>query len=432
MKRSPILFIGLLLNLQTWAQSELTLPTLDHLIESDRYNPALSDHSDGFYFGFPSGVYEAFHTGPGYRDLIDEQNGVPILNINRLAEDLVGDNQLVSAFRLQTFKLMLCTGNWVFGLEHEIVYEGQITYPDELVQLYVNGNQPWIGQSVDIGPNTRIYSYNNYAIPIAYHSRRFSLGLRPRLLVGNQFGQTPSTRATLHTSDEFYQLTLTTDYVFQNVGIIDFEDANLLNYEIDNLRHWSLLSGNLGLGVDAGLKWAVSDRAAWAISISDFAFLQWKDVKTHTSNRVTEYAGIEVIELFEIGQVDLQQAIDSLDAIFDVQSDRGSVRFDLPLRWQSHFTYQLNDQWQLSTSFTYQSKLQRPWNIGVVITGELKTHWFVGTTVANRFGELATGLHSSLKWGRFNGFLIVDQLLKGLNPLRANHFSVRGGLNFAF
>ena len=411
------------------AQGELTLPTLSHLLESDRYNPSISNQEEGWYFGLPSFGYNAFHTGPGYRNLIREQGSTPILQIQNLAKELNGENDLLTDFRLQTIKVKRKLGNWSFGFEHEIVFHAQMFYPDELIQLYVDGNQPWIGQSIDIAPSASIYSYNNYAFPVSYQEKKLSIGIRPRVLLGNQFGRTPQAEASIHTSEEFYQLTLTTDYIFENVGIVDFADANLLNYQIDDLRQWSFLSDHLGFAVDLGLQIDVSDQAKFAFSISDLGFIRWSDVRSFQSKKVTEYGGFEVTDLFELGQIDLEDALDSLDAIFDVRVEDQEVQFSLPMKWHAHFSYQLNEIWRLSTSFTYQASLSRPWNIGVIFTGEIKDDFFVGTSILNRYGDLAVGLHSSLTWGRLTGFLISDQLLQGINPLQANHFNLRGGVN---
>ena len=421
--------IGLLIFRAAIAQSELTLPTLSHLLESDRYNPAISKHDEGFYIGGPGAGFDAFHTGPGYQDFIEIKGGKPFLKISQLAEELTGDNEFVSAFRLQTLKALWRKGKWSFGLEHEIVYQGHVTYPDALIRLYVEGNQAWIGQSVDIAPLASIVSYNNFTLPVAYHAPKFSLGIRPRLLVGNQLGHTPKSRAELHTDEDFFQLTLTTDYVFQNVGILDFRDANLLNYEIANLRQWTFFSNHVGLGLDLGSRWQVSDRGTLALAVSDIGFIDWQGVKTYVSQNVTSYEGVEVVDLFELGQIDFDQSLDSLNSIFDVETSNDNLRYNLPHRWHAHFTYELNQAWQLSTSFTYQGSLLRPWNVGVVVTGELKTGWHLGATVANRFGELAAGMHSSLAWRSITGFLIMDQVLAGVNPLRANHLQLRAGFN---
>ena len=410
-------------------QGELTLPTLSHILESDRYNPALSSQEDGWYIGLPSFGYNAFHTGPGYRDLIQEQRDAPILQIQNLAKDLNGENELLTDFRLQTIKIKRKVGQWSYGFEHEIVFHAQIFYPDELIQLYVDGNQLWIGQTVDIAPSTSIYSYNNYAVPISFRNNKVSFGIRPRVLIGNQFGRTPRTEASIHTSEDFYQLTLTTDYVFENIGIIDFADANLLNYQIEDLQQWDFLSEHLGFGLDLGVNLDMSDQANFAFSISDLGYIKWKGVRSFESQKVTEYAGVEIIDLFELGQIDLEGALDSLDAIFDVEVKEQEVRFELPLKWHTHFSYQLNEVWLMSTSFSYQASLLRPWNIGVAFTGEIQSNFYVGASLLNRYGDLALGLHSSLRWGRLTGFLISDQLLRGINPLKANHFSLRGGIN---
>ena len=413
------------------AQSELTLPTLSHLLESNRYNPALTlPDTGGLYFGFPGLAYQAFHTGPGYRNLITQTGGTPILRITNLLQDLESDNELITDLRFQTLQLRQQRHRWSWGLEHEIVFHAQINYPEELVRLYVEGNQQWIGQRIDIAPWASIFSYNNYSVPISYRTSNVAVGFRPRLLFGRQLSQTPRSSAFITTAEEFYEITLDTDYRFDNVDIIDFEDANLLNYQIADLRQWGFASKHVGIALDLGIHLKLSSQAKLALSVSDLGSISWKDVRSYVSDRSRTYSGVEVTDVFEVGQLDLEGALDSINQIFDVVTENGNVTFQLPWKGHAHFTYSINERWNLSTSLVYQAGLLHPWLIGVIASGEVRPQWWLGGTLGNRFGDLSFGLHSSLAWGSVKGFIILDQLLAGVDPLQSNHFTVRAGINW--
>ena len=174
----------------------------------------------------------------------------------------------------------------------------------------------------------------------------------------------------------------------------------------------------------------LSSQAELALSVSDLGSISWKDVRSYVSNRSSTYSGVEVTDVFEVGQLDLEGALDSINRIFDVVLENGDVTFQLPWKGHAHFTYTINERWNLSTSLVYQAGLLQPWLIGVVASGEIRPHWWLGGTLGNRFGDLSFGLHSSLAWGSVTGFIILDQLLAGVDPLQSNHFTVRAGINW--
>ncbi|NND33290.1 MAG: hypothetical protein HKN76_11930 [Saprospiraceae bacterium] len=413
-------------------QSEMNLIALKSVMQSDAYNPALF-REQGLHFGLPSGAYNFFHTGPALEDLVNNTTQGSSLDISNLANELSGDNYLTSEFRFQTFKIKLNRPFWSIGFEQSINFNSNVTYPDDLILLYKDGNQQFIGQTVMIGPRATIYSYNSYALTLSYQLRGLSIGIRPKLLMGNYYGNTPRSSASLTTSDDIYQLTLDTDFQFDNVGILSFADGNLLNYQVGQLNQWRPFTKNPGGALDLGLDVRLSDRLNFAISGIDIGTIKWKDgIKSYVSNRIIEYDGATVEDIFMIDQLDINGALDSLRSIFDVSESSSEVSLSLPTRWFMMVGYAKDDAWNLALTGQYIKSSPYPVAIALVTSAQVQKWWTLGAAFGYRFGRLNAGLHTVLSFRRWRGFLTIDNVSNGINPLSSKNYQMNLGLSLHF
>ncbi len=402
--------------------------SVQETLEPDRYNPAAA-FVDGLYLGMPSLYYHFYHTGPAYRDLVVEQSGLPVLQVNALFRDLTGDNEFSSQARLQTIKLKYGWQSWNLGFEHEIISASHLTYPDELVDLYVNGNQQWIGQTVSLGPDLAVHSLNSYGLTLSRKIGPLTLGIKPHLLTGNYFAHTPRSQAELKTGLDFYEISLLTDYHFDNVNLIDFEEGNLLKYRVQPIGQWQLFSGNVGFALDLGmsLEWGKAGRLN--LSVTDLGRIKWsEDLSTYRSERTTEYSGVQLQNLLQIEQIHLEGGLDSLRAIFDVDTGAEEVTYDLPVQYYGSLSYQVAARTHLALMFHYDGQYVSPLAVaaqGFVAIGEPVS---VGVTAGARFGTFMLGVQGLLRLGRVKGYLSMDNVLEGLDPRKSRHFGGRLGL----
>ncbi len=430
MMRYIIIFSCFLSACPLFAQVELATMGLDQILQGDRYNPAILDGRSGWSIGLPSVWYNAHHTGQGFKDILDTEGDIPQLKVQALFDGLSGDNKLFTKGELQTFKLRYDGEHWSMGFEHRMSVQAAIWYPDALIQLYVDGNQQWIGQEVQLGPDVTSSGYNTYEWLFSYRTEKIALGVRPKYLSGNYFLQTPQTEALLYTDPDFYEVRLTTDYVLQNAGVLEFEDANLLNYQVRDFGRWKLFSPNNGWAVDLGIRLKPSENLTIGFSIADWGSIDWSaDVKRYESRRDTEYSGAEILDLVGTEKIDIDGVLDSLRVLFNVTEDSNPVRYVLPRAFSGSVHYRPTDLWYLALMARYQENLPDPLAVGVQLGLNLLDPWSIGVTFSHRYGKPHVGLHTSYEGNFFSGFLVLGNILNGVNPLVSNRFSLAAGVN---
>ena len=430
MMRYIISFSYLFLAFPLFSQVELATMGFDRILQGDRYNPAVLDENMGWSFGLPSVWYNAYHTGHGFKDIIDTGQDNPLLKVQALFDGLNGDNKLFTNGTLQTFKVRYDSEHWSMGFEHHMALQASVWYPDALIQLYVDGNQQWIGQEVELGPDVTSAGYNSYEWLFSYRTEKLAVGIRPKYLTGNYFMQTPRTDARLYTDPDFYKVTLSTNYVLQNAGILEFEDANLLNYEVRDFGKWKLFSPNNGWAIDLGMRIKPSENLTIGFSVADWGSMEWsEDVKTYESSRDTEYSGQEILDLVGTEKIDIDGVLDSLRLLFNVTEDGNPIQYDLPTTYSGSVHYRPTDLWYLALMARYQQNLPDPLAVGVQLGLNFLDPWSIGVTVSHRYGEPNLGLHTSYAGTFLSGFLVVGNILNGVNPLVSSRFSLAAGVN---
>ncbi len=413
-----------------WSQSEMSLQGMHAVMQSDLYNPA-AFHRDGVHIGFPSLLFNMHHTGPGYHQLIRTDRDKSQLQVGQMYRNLRGDNELALDLRLQTFKVKYGTAAWSFGIEHELVSHNSFIYPDELIQLYVDGNQPWIGQQVEIGPHVRIESFHSIGLILSRRFEKVVLGVRPRLLLGQYLGFTARSRVRLDTDATYYQLNLYSDFRYRDVGVLDFTSENLLEYKIGTFKNWRFSSGNKGLALDGGLVWQVNERTAMGLSFTDLGSIKWSNgQRTYESTGDHPYHGITLANITGTNQIDLDGAIDTLRSLLDLSTNTQAFRLSLSPRYFAYYQYQPSRSVSLLLQIQYNRRYLDPVSLALTASSAVTNHLKLGLIFSQRYGYFNAGVMGSLALKKWLGFLTLDNVLNGLDPLSSRRFNARIGLNF--
>jgi hypothetical protein len=211
---------------------------------------------------------------------------------------------------------------------------------------------------------------------------------------------------------------------------VSFEDANFLNYQIESLERWHLFSGNIGLGVDLGVDIQFNRDLRVALSIVDLGTITWSEgVRTYISNQTTVYEGIEVLDVFNVKQIEIGGALDSLKSIFQLQESTEATTFNLPFKWFMVVNYQVSRKLDLALISQYQGNLSQPLTLGLQVSTPISKTFNLGTTISNRYGKFNLGLMGLISRPGWIGYFAMDQFLAGLNPLISNNFNLRVGFN---
>ncbi len=424
--------IPMVSSLMLSGQSEVTLPFMQSVLQRDLYNPA-AFQDKGWHIGLPSALYDVYHAGPAFAELIERDEGDPFIQASSLLNELSPeqDNLGVINWRIQTVKVKYTNEHWSFGFEHEIVSESDFTYPTELVELYVEGNQPYIGEEIEIGPDLHIENLNSFGFLISRRLGPLNLAIRPKLLTGVKLAYTPRSSARLHTNEDFYEITLSTDYLLYNVGVVNFEGDNLLNFEVDESQKFALFTPHTGFGLDGGIVWAPSDRLELGLSFTDLGSIHWNaGASSYASQDTRTYAGLSGIGLFSVDQIELEGALDSLRALFELASIDDDIKINRTPNYYGSVSYQITSSFRAGLQIQYNSRFSSPWVYAASFSTFFPSGLDVGATVSQKFDQFQLGFYGAVPVGNWLIFAALDNVLQGLTPVDSNQFNVRAGVNY--
>ena len=398
------------------------------LLEADYFNPSWAQLDSGITIGVASLGYQQYHSGASYRDLISNGDQGAILDLDKLAPKLRAINHLQSTLSLQTVKAVLRKNNISVGFSHELVLQADMSYPSGLVELYNQGNQPFIGETIDLGPSGEFMSYNAYAVQVGIDLGLVRLAVRPKLLFGHQFLAMDSRRFSVYTDPEFYQLSFDTDFEIYSNGLLRFDDLNLINYNFSGLDSWSLFSNNTGFAIDLGATMVVR-KWQLGLGLSDIGSMNWKDTEVYESVKQFDYSGISIPDVLDLESLVVGGNLDSLRTFFDVSEKTEDVRRTLPLQFRASALYALSDDWSFAAQAHYRKQNFTPWSFALSANYGGFKYVETSLVVAYRYEELNVGVGLNARLGKFRPFLAFENILQGFSPTASTNFYLRAGIN---
>lgn len=421
--------VGLTYASVSWCQGELVIPAIKQVMQQDRYNPALAQ-DEGWQVGLPSLYYEVFHSGTQFSKFVQRTgNGDFVVDPSGLSEDLKPMNRIYADLGLQTVKAQFWREGWLLGFEHNMRSRGNMRYTDQLVRLYLQGNEPFLGESLSIGPEMDYYTYNDYALTIGRDWSNITVALRPHLLMGLHLLQTGPSVVELFTDPDFFATSLTTDYVL-STNFVALPGGRIEHFNISALSPWQLTSTNAGFALDIGVCFSPIPDLNVAMSISDWGSIRWQEMTRYSSNKTDSFSGAEVLDVFELEQISVSSILDSLYRIFDFETDTRDLTMKLRPAYSVMCSYDLDDGIDLFGSMLVNRSRDYPTAVAFGGTH----HWqrvSTGLSASYRYRKMNAGLHFMYRRPSWLLFLVTEQMLGGLTPF-SRQFAIRLGANLRF
>ena len=302
--------------LLTFATAGLTQDVSSYFMDSiwqrNHINPSFGT-STKWSIGLPAFYLGVQHPSLSLGDALRETSDGYELNFRDVIDQLDKENTLDVSSGLETFHVSLRTGSMTWSLHHALRLRSSLIYSRQLAELLAFGNEQFIGQSVDIGPELSFLSYGEIGLGGRLRLDNISIGARVKWLNGIQHIGTGSNKLELLTREEFYQLRFTTDYVVQSTSYLNLDE--LRDITID-ARYPSLsesFSRNPGLAFDFGLNFDITPRFNISGAWTDVGFIKWKENPVeYRSQGVVEYEGIDVFDVLDIDSLEFDDVLDSL------------------------------------------------------------------------------------------------------------------------
>ena len=428
----PLLFLTGLVSAQ-----DLMMPANLRTWQATITNPALYGAQPGrVTIGLP-GVTSDFSTGDlTYDDLVIEENGRRILDLDRLPGLTTERNEVRSDFDFESIGATVRFNRFAVGIHHRIRSQNEFGYGPELVELLANGNGNLVGQTVNLAPFASTSSFHEIALGGSFSlNENLYLGARVKFLSGVANLQTlPDGNIDFTTGEDNFALTLVQDYSINSSGVIDYnglDDTQLL-LDLTRVGTDGLFSANGGTAYDIGV-YGDYGPFRFQIAANDLGHrIDWdEDSRNYTFNGTTTFSGIDALEsiLDDAEPFDFESTLDSLVAAFDPTETRNGYRSELGGTYLASAEYDLNERFTL-TGIVVHRQLQETSQTGVGVGGRFTPFKFLTVGLnynvregdATNFGALLVG-----RLGPVHLVASTDDLLTVFTPTSSNRASVRLG-----
>ena len=429
------------------AQQELMLSTLPEVWHSNSINPAFYPKGQRFFIGLPAYSIDVAHSGDiAYDDIFREEGDSTVIDLGSAIDKMEPENDVWYDQRIETVSLGFRTKNdlWGFQAGHAILTTGWSQYPKELAEFLWYGNAPYVGETLEIGPQADIFDWHEWSAGISRRIGKFNLGARFKYLTGAGAVQTDENRTqiSVYTDPDIYQLTIKTDYVFYSSSIVEAVDTAGLGYDFStNSFGGNPSTQNPGYAFDLGFDAQLSEKLSVSASVLNLGgSISWKkETAAYTSNNEYLYEGtiipgIDIINGSD--SLDFDAKLDTLNDIFQFAKNTENVNLTttLPLRFYAGASYRLTPKWTLGFNAMYETLNHRTNTaLGVSARWQL-LDWISlgGMYSANSRSPYNLGFHLMVQPGPFQVYVMSDNLLNGFNVRSESAVNFRLGASMVF
>ncbi len=418
------------LSINCIGQENLSLYGLNHLVNQQSVKPThIGEHR--FELSLFPFSFSAFSNGPSYQDFISDNEAASVLIYPENELNFGQGNIFRVATSFETFRFIYTPDNWSFSLSHAIKGAGLIDYSGAVLDLAINGNAPYIGQTVSLDTDFSFQAYQEFAFGAVVQLEKIRIGGRLKYLPGLATAISRKSTIDLFTDEDIYQLFLDMDVAIDVAG----NNTNSWN-DVRIGRIGFNFSGNHGFGIDLGADWQINEQLSFSVSALDLGRINWKkSPRTYTANETFEFDGLSLGQLTFDGEevFDFETAQDSIDIIkFDETA--GSFSTNLSPQFYIGFGYEINDKWRLNATGYYTSIHGNGFSAFSLGTNYQLFKWFnIGTAyeVMNKEPFLL-GLNATLQLGAFQVYFLSDNIIGAFQLEKNRTINTRLGFGFTF
>lgn len=311
----------------TLCAQDLTVPLLSDSWQATFSNPALYGQAKGrFTLGLPGISNDLYAENVTYNELLLNENGRRVLDLNRLPGLLADRNELRDDFSVETLGVGMRGDRFSLGLYHRLRAAGQADYPKTLAQLVVQGNAQFVGQTIEFAPLIFGTSYHEIGLGTSVAiTENIHLGARIKYLSGIADVRTgASASLQLTTGEENYALTLDQDLTLNTAGTVNYNglDDVGINYDFNRIETDDIFSENNGIAFDFGL-FATFGKVRLQAAANDLGGkINWtNDVTSFRLQGSDEFSGLDILAQVLEDSLSFTAALDSLQLTFEPTED---------------------------------------------------------------------------------------------------------------
>ncbi len=412
-------FILLFILGSSHAQEELSLYFHQDVMQSGLLNPAFSPQGK-FNISFGSTYYHLDLRGPRFArfflgtDFIEE------------FADGLSQNYISSDASFHIFDVGWKKNNIYYRFGYHTSSNFYFDLSSEFNNLISFGNAETIGREVNLAPKLFVNHGNElyFGMAVDLYDGIYKFGGNVKFVTGAFNISTPVSDISLTTGEEFYQLSLQSDFRL-NTSFNDFE-LRLRQF----LPFNNPFRDNYGASIDLGFQYK---EGPWAYSVSllDVGVMNWRANTTNVISQGSfEFDGFSIEEL----TVDtLRDLADSLVNAFSTEINNENYLTVTPIKAVLSAQYKYG-KWNFGGILHGEFKQTRflP-AVGLNATRRLWKFWDLGFSYAYKNNTYSNfGLHSVMNIGPVQLYAMSDNVIGVFLPRRnlKLNFRVGGNLNF--
>jgi hypothetical protein len=433
-------------------------------------NPAMRP-SNSFYIGLPviSGTNvnisnnfvnfsDVFMKSPTSDSVITFMH--PDYNIDKFIAKIKDKNSISPQAMVQLFGMGFSAGKdgYVF-LDINERLEGNLVLPGDLFRLAFKGNQQFVGSTIDLSAfRGDLKYYREFGLGFSKDfTGKLRLGVKAKLLTGigsvsidnRALGITVNNDYT-HTLDADLAVNLSGPFILSKDSKNKIESIKIDDSRINTGRKgidYLFAPRNVGLGLDLGATYDISDKIMISAAITDIGFIKWKrDVINIQAKSQFQFSGLNMSDVIngtktfdELGK----EMLDSLKNSFVVSDSKNPYTTWLPVGVTIGGSFIVSRSFSLGL-LSYSRIIGKQIREAFTLSGNLNLRNAFSTSVSytitnNSYDNLGFGL--AFRPGIVQFYFIADRIPLSFNkitdfpvplPSGWNVVNMRLGMNFVF
>lgn len=452
------LFLLLITSISCLSQNKQILYNFTSVPQSLLTNPG-ADVKYKFYFGVPllSGIYaNVGSTSFSAYDLF-ANDGVDFnIKLRNVVSSSTRKDKAALNEQIELFNGGFQVGDWQniayvsFGMYQEFNFLSYM--PKDILTLALNGNKDYLGKSFNLGDLNATAEMLS-VFHIGYHkniNENIIFGGRAKIYSSAFNVSSTKNSGYIYTgpgTSTVYNQVIYSNLQINTSGISKYSEEDYDGNVASDIMKKTFFGGDLGLGFDVGLTYYPQKNIQYTASIVDVGFIKHsKDVKSYSYKGYYKYEGVN--PNFSTGNTTGNAYQEFKDAI-PVDTLYTKYTTWRPAKVNASYQYSFNDSRGTGCNCDGEETEYRnavgaqlfimttPRTPLVALTGYYRRNilsnlQMKATYTVDSYSYKNIGLGMSTTLGKFNLYVLADNLLEYRDVAKANALSLQFGFNFIF
>ncbi|MEZ4910059.1 MAG: DUF5723 family protein [Saprospiraceae bacterium] len=367
-----------------------------------------------------------------YTNLVSENaSGQRFLDINPDNYKRGESHNLSWSTDLHSFDLGIHFGRIGLMVGHAFRHFGQVSFNSDLLLLYSQGNQPYIGESLNLSVTPNITAMNEVYLGGQMPIKSFSFGLKVKLLYGTANSYAEKGDLGLYTDDDYYALTLSKNYILRSSSLVRYYENDSITFDLPKVTFDNFFYNNRGFALDFGIYGKIADNIYLSLGATDIGKINWDFTpRKYAAQGESTFSGYDIVEVLRDSTS--FSISDSLSQLLDVQ--RSIENYSTSLKGNYNFGLKyITNKWVFGGFFQYNALFEDPVYHGTLSAVRKFKFLDLGlsySAYSHSYNNL--GVMLQVKMSPIYFYVSTDNLFSLLNPEMISNLSGNFGITSRF